>query len=114
MDFNLSLILIIVFTAIMAIWFIHDKYVQRRHQLLVNYPIIGRLRYVLEELREPFRQYFGDEKFYESKDKLDWVYKAAKDLPNYASFSPSQPLPKPKFMFKYLINVFSQSPISTY
>ncbi|MBP7769983.1 MAG: FMN-binding glutamate synthase family protein [Aliarcobacter sp.] len=91
----------IVFVVFMIAWFIYDKYVQRKHQLLVNYPIIGRLRYVLEEAREPFRQYFGDEKFYESKDKLDWVYKAARDLPNYASFSPSQPLPKPKFMIKH-------------
>lgn len=88
---------IIIFIA----WYIHDKYVQRDHQLLVNYPVIGRLRYLLEDLREPFRQYFGDEKFYESKDKLDWVYKAARDLPNYASFSPSQPLPKPKWMLRH-------------
>ena len=92
---------LLIFLVIMLVWFIHDKYVQRKHQLLVNYPIIGRLRYLFEELREPFRQYFGDEKFYESKDKLDWVYKAAKDLPNYGSFSPSQPLPKPKFMLKH-------------
>jgi glutamate synthase domain-containing protein 2 len=91
----------IIFAIIMIAWYIHDKYVQREHQLLVNYPIIGRLRYVFEEAREPFRQYFGDEKFYESKDKLDWVYKAARDLPNYASFSPSQPLPKPKFMIRH-------------
>lgn len=91
----------IVFVVVMIAWFIYDKYVQRNHQLLVNYPIIGRLRYVFEEAREPFRQYFGDEKFYESKDKLDWVYKAARDLPNYASFSPSQPLPNPKFMIKH-------------
>jgi glutamate synthase domain-containing protein 2 len=91
----------IIFVIIIIAWYIHDKYVQRDHQLLVNYPIIGRLRYVLEEAREPFRQYFGDEKFYESKDKLDWVYKAARDLPNYASFSPSQPLPKPKFMIRH-------------
>ena len=91
----------IVFVVVMIAWFIYDKYVQRNHQLLVNYPIIGRLRYVFEEAREPFRQYFGDEKFYESKDKLDWVYKAARDLPNYASFSPSQPLSNPKFMIKH-------------
>ena len=91
----------IVFVVFMIAWFVYDKYVQREHQLLVNYPIIGRLRYLLEEVREPFRQYFGDEKFYESKDKLDWVYKAARDLPNYTSFSPSQPLPKPKFMIKH-------------
>ena len=92
---------LLIFFIIIVAWFIHDKYVQRHHQLLVNYPIIGRLRYLLEELREPFRQYFGDEKFYESKDKLDWVYKASRDLANYASFSPTQPLPKPKFMLKH-------------
>ena len=82
-------------------WYIHDKYVQRTHQILVNYPIIGRLRFVFQEFREPFRQYFGDEKFYESMDKLDWVYKASRDQPNYSSFSPSQPLPKPKFMLRH-------------
>ncbi|APW66184.1 MULTISPECIES: FMN-binding glutamate synthase family protein [Arcobacteraceae] len=101
MDLELSTYEWILFAVVMIAWYIHDKYVQRDHQLLVNYPIIGRLRYVLEEAREPFRQYFGDEKFYESKDKLDWVYKAANDVPNYASFSPSQPLPKPKFMIRH-------------
>lgn len=103
--------LTILLVFVVFIWYIHDKYVQRRHQLLVNYPIIGRLRYLFEELREPFRQYFGDEKFYESKDKLDWVYKAAQDLPNYASFSPSQPLPKPKFMLKHATIVLNEDEV---
>jgi glutamate synthase domain-containing protein 2 len=101
MELELSTVGWILFSIIIFAWYVHDKYVQRDHQLLVNYPIIGRLRYVFEEAREPFRQYFGDEKFYESKDKLDWVYKAANDAPNYASFSPSQPLPKPKFMIRH-------------
>jgi len=104
-------VLTVLIVFIIFIWYIHDKYVQRRHQLLVNYPIIGRLRYLFEELREPFRQYFGDEKFYESKDKLDWVYKAAQDLPNYASFSPSQPLPKPKFMLKHATIVLNDDEV---
>ncbi len=82
-------------------WYIHDKYVQRKHQILVNYPIIGRLRFVFQEFREPFRQYFGDEKFYESMDKLDWVYNASRNIVNFASFSPSQPLEKPKFMLRH-------------
>ncbi|WP_320034641.1 FMN-binding glutamate synthase family protein [Halarcobacter sp.] len=82
-------------------WYVHDKYVQRKHQILVNYPIIGRLRFVFQEFREPFRQYFGDEKFYESMDKLEWVYSAARDKVNFASFSPSQPLQKPKLMLKH-------------
>jgi len=101
MELSLEEIFWILFFVVMVAWYIHDKYVQREHQLLVNYPIIGRLRYLFEEVSEPFRQYFGDEKFYESKDKLDWVYKAARDKPNYASFSPAQPLPQPKFMIRH-------------
>ena len=105
-------VIVAIFVIIIVAWYVHDKYVQRDHQLLVNYPIIGRLRYVLEEAREPFRQYFGDEKFYESKDKLDWVYKAARDLPNYASFSPAQPLPKPKWMLKHATIVLNEDEVS--
>ena len=104
---------ILIFVVIIFIaWYVHDKYVQRDHQLLVNYPIFGRLRYVFEEAREPFRQYFGDEKFYESKDKLDWVYKAARDLPNYSSFSPAQPLPKPKWMLRHATIVLNDNEVS--
>lgn len=104
-------VFILIFFLIILAWYVHDKYVQRDHQLLVNYPIIGRLRYVLEEAREPFRQYFGDELFYESKDKLDWVQKASRDLPNYASFSPSQPLPKPKFMLRHATIVLNDDEV---
>lgn len=107
-------VIALVFFLIMLAWYIHDKYVQRDHQLLVNYPIIGRLRYVLEEAREPFRQYFGDEKFYESKDKLDWVAKASRDLPNYASFSPAQPLPKPKFMLRHATIVLNDDEVDSH
>ncbi len=92
-------------------WYIHDKYVQRKHQILVNYPIIGRLRFVFQEFREPFRQYFGDEKFYESMDKLEWVYGASRDKVNYASFSPSQPLPKPKFMLRHTNIVLNEDEV---
>lgn len=80
--------------------YVYDRYVQRKHQLLINYPVIGRMRYLFELLREPFRQYFADERFYDSREKVDWVYKAAKNLPNYLSFSPSETT-KSKFMFKH-------------
>jgi glutamate synthase domain-containing protein 2 len=86
---------------IVIVMFIYDKYIQRKHQLLINYPVIGRLRYFFEALREPFRQYFGDEDFYESKDKVDWVYNAAYDKVGFASFSPTQTQPNPKFLIKH-------------
>lgn len=91
--------------------FIHDKYVQRKHALLINYPIIGRGRYLLEALREPMRQYFAEESFYESKDKVDWVYKAAKDVPNYQSFSVTQPFSGSRFIIKHATNVLNENEV---
>ena len=60
-------------------------------KLLINFPLIGRMRYFFYLLRDPMRQYFGDEKFYESFDKVKWVYDAAERRSAYASFSPGQP-----------------------
>jgi len=92
--------------------FIYDKYVQRNHSLLINYPIIGRMRYLFEELREPLRQYFADESFYASRDKIEWVYKAAKDVPNYKSFSVSQPFEGSRFIIKHSPNVLNEDEVS--
>ena len=93
--------------------FIYDKYVQRKHALLINYPVIGRFRYFFEALREPLRQYFAEETFYDSKDKVDWVYKAAKDVPNYQSFSVSQPFGGSRFIIKHATNVLNEDEVST-
>lgn len=101
-------IIAIVFVA----WYIHDKYVQRKHQLLINYPIIGRMRYFLEAIREPFRQYFANEDFYESRDKINWVYNASRDMPNFVSFSPGQPQPLPKFLIKHSNHVLNDNEVS--
>ena len=84
-DFT-ELMLVLLFIGLILL-FIYDRFVQRQHQLIINYPVIGRFRYVFEALREPLRQYFAEETFYESRDKIDWVYTAAKDKPNYKSFS---------------------------
>ncbi len=102
-----------ILAGLMALFalFIHDKYVQRKHSLLINYPIIGRGRYLLEALREPMRQYFAEETFYDSKDKVDWVYKAAKDLPNYQSFSVTQPFSGSRFIIKHATNVLNEDEV---
>jgi len=92
--------------------FIYDRYIQRKHSLLINYPVIGRGRYLLEMLREPMRQYFAEETFYDSKDKVDWVYKAAKDLPNYQSFSVTQPFSGSRFVIKHATNVLNDDEVS--
>ena len=92
--------------------FIYDRFIQRKHALLINYPVIGRGRYLLEALREPMRQYFANEHFYDSKDKVDWVYKAAKDVPNYQSFSVAQPFSGARFVIKHATNVLNEHEVS--
>ena len=92
--------------------FIYDRYVQRKHQLLIHYPIIGRMRYVFEALREPLRQYFADEGFYDSRDKIDWVYKAAKNVPNFMSFSLTQPFNNSRFIVKHSSHVLNESEVN--
>lgn len=95
-NFNFPILLflfqaaIVVFIVISVILFIYDKFIQREDQLLINYPLIGRLRYLFYALRDPMRQYFGDEKFYESFDKVKWVYDSAERKSSYTSFSPGQ------------------------
>lgn len=102
-----------ILAALLALFalFIYDKFVQRKQSLLINYPVIGRARYLFEALREPLRQYFADENFYDSKDKVDWVYKAAKDLPNYQSFSVTQPFGGSRFVIKHATNVLNENEV---
>ena len=96
---------------ILVLWFLYDRFVQREHNLLINYPIIGRLRYFFEAIREPFRQYFGDEDVFYSRDKIEWVYKAANDSTNFISFSPSNPQKNPKFMLKHAFAPLNDSEV---
>lgn len=111
--FLYSIEFIIIIAAIFLVMlFIYDRYIQRKHSLLINYPVIGRGRYLLEMLREPMRQYFAEETFYDSKDKVDWVYKAAKDLPNYQSFSVTQPFSGSRFIIKHASNVLNENEVS--
>ena len=81
----------VVFIVISVVLFFYDRFFQRENQLLINYPLIGRMRYFFYALRDPMRQYFGDEKFYESFDKVKWVLNSAERKSPYASFSPEQP-----------------------
>lgn len=79
---------------------IYDRYIQHENQLLINYPLIGRMRYLFYALRDPMRQYFGDEKFFDSFDKVKWVYNAAESKGLMASFSPEQPLREARLALK--------------
>jgi len=91
----------LLFSLMLLLWYLYDRFVQREHTLLINYPVIGRMRYFFEAVREPFRQYFGSEDIFDSRDKIEWVYKAARGKSTFTSFSPSDPQKNPKFMLKH-------------
>ena len=80
---------------------IYDRYIQRENQLLVNYPLIGRMRYLFYLLRNPMRQYFGDETYYDSFEKLEWINKVAHGKSPYLSFSTAKPYANQKTLFRH-------------
>ena len=60
-----------------------------------NYPVIGRLRYVFEELGEFFRQYFfamDREEMPFNRAERSWVYRAAKGVDSTVAFGSSRDL----------------------
>ncbi len=70
----------LVLCAVVVFWFVQDV-TQKKHAVLRNYPVIGRLRYLFEKQGEYFRQYF----FAGDRDEMPfnratraWVYRVAK------------------------------------
>jgi len=62
---------------------------QNKHTILRNFPVLGRIRYVLEVLRPEIRQYFiesDSEAVPFTREQRDQVYKRAKNLPDTIPF----------------------------
>jgi glutamate synthase domain-containing protein 2 len=98
-------VLIKLFTVIILILLlsiaIYDRFIQRKNQLLINYPLIGRMRYLFYLLRNPMRQYFGDETFFDAFEKIEWVNKVASAQSPYLSFSPTKPYANQHTLFRH-------------
>ncbi|HET9370258.1 MAG TPA: FMN-binding glutamate synthase family protein, partial [Vicinamibacterales bacterium] len=72
----------------LAVLAVHDL-TQRRHAVTRNFPVVGHLRYLLESMGEPLRQYFFagdlDERPY-NRVTRSWVYASAKGENNLVGF----------------------------
>lgn len=86
---------IIVLT--LLFWLIRDI-VQKKHSVLRNYPLIGRLRYFLESQGEYIRQYFiageRDEMPF-NRAARNWVYRTAKGVGGVIGFGSTNDLREP-------------------
>lgn len=91
-----TLLAILVFVGL-VFWYVKDI-TQKKHTVLRNFPIIGRLRYFFEQLGEYFRQYF----FTGDRDEMPfnratraWVYRLAKNEGGVIGFGSTYNLREP-------------------
>ena len=77
-----------------AVWDI----VQTKHAILRVYPILGRLRYLLEKVGPELRQYIVTSDLEERpyfRAQRSWVYRAAKGVDSAVGFGTQQDLNQP-------------------
>ena len=80
-SYGLGTVIGFALIGMLVFWFIQDI-TQKKHSVLRNYPVIGRLRYFFEQLGEYFRQYFfagdRDEQPF-NRATRSWIYRLAKN-----------------------------------
>ncbi|MBI2224363.1 MAG: FMN-binding glutamate synthase family protein, partial [Betaproteobacteria bacterium] len=82
---------------VLVFWFLQDI-TQKKHTVLRNYPVIGRLRFFFEQMGEYFRQYYfacdrAEMPF--NRATRGWVYKEAKNEGGIIGFGSTNDLREP-------------------
>ncbi|WP_423999309.1 FMN-binding glutamate synthase family protein [Maribacter sp. IgM3_T14_3] len=83
---------IFLFLLIVAIW---DIFIQKRHTIKHNFPVVGHLRYWLESIGPEMRQYFvanNREELPFNRIERGWIYASAKKENNYEGFGSDRDL----------------------
>ncbi len=95
--YSVATMLGIAAVGMVVFWFIEDV-TQKKHSVLRNYPVIGRLRYIFERQGKYFRQYF----FANDRDEMPfnratrgWIYKNAKNKGSLVGFGSTNDLRQP-------------------
>ena len=97
LSYGIGTLTALVLLSLLAFLFIRDI-TQKKHSVLRNYPIVGRLRYFFEQLGEYFRQYFfaGDrDEMPFNRATRGWVYRLAKNEGGTIGFGSTYDLHQP-------------------
>lgn len=97
LSYSLGTLLGFVIIVGVVVVFLRDM-TQTRHTVLRNYPLVGRLRYLLEKQGEYFRQYlFAGERDEQPFDRATraWVYRQAKNLGGIIGFGSTHDVSQP-------------------
>lgn len=96
MSWLIALAVIVVILVILAV----IDVVQTRHAIRRNYPLIGRLRYLVEKFGPELRQYIvadNDEERPFSRDQRRWVYASSKKENQYFGFGTDNNMDGPQY-----------------
>ena len=80
--------------------FIHDVFIQKKHALRHNFPVVGHIRYWLEKIGPELRQYIVANDKEESpfnRAERRWIYASAKKQNNYFGFGTTEQLYEPGY-----------------
>ena len=84
----------LIVTALAAVA-VHDVFIQRKHVILHNFPVVGHLRYLLELVGPEMRQYWvanDKEEMPFNRDERKWIYASAKGENNTFGFGTTEML----------------------
>lgn len=82
--------------------FIKDVFFNKTHTILHNFPIVGHLRYMLEEIGPELRQYIvasNREELPFNRIERGWIYASAKNENNYEGFGTDRDIYQPNYIF---------------
>ena len=94
------LVVLGVVVAILIVLAVIDL-VQTKHAIRRNFPLIGRLRYLLEKLGPELRQYIvtdNDEERPFNRDQRRWIYSTAKNENPYFGFGTDNKMELPEYL----------------
>lgn len=86
----------------LIVLFIYDVFIQKKHIIQHNFPIVGHLRYFLEKIGPELRQYIvanNREELPFNRSERSWVYASAKKQNNYQGFGTDQDLGAHGYVF---------------
>jgi len=97
LSYGLGTLVALLIAGVVVFVFVRDI-TQKKHSVLRNYPVVGRLRYFFEQLGEYFRQYFfaGDrDEMPFNRATRGWVYRLAKNEAGVIGFGSTYDLHQP-------------------
>ncbi|MDH5519285.1 MAG: FMN-binding glutamate synthase family protein [Acidimicrobiia bacterium] len=94
------LLVVIAIVVVVLAWMAIIDLTQTRHAVRRNYPLVGRLRYLLEKIGPELRQYIvtdNDEERPFNRDQRRWVYASAKRENQYFGFGTDSKMDAPQY-----------------